>query len=63
MSDVRPRTDDLKRLSRFILDDLERVLDPDVVAVSVPEPVFDCAATLLDQRTHLVEYATGCTRG
>jgi len=59
VGDVRPRTDDLKRLSGIPLDDLEGILDPDVVPISVSKAVFGCSSPSFNERTHLFEDSLG----
>ena len=59
---VRPRADDLKWLAGIIVNDFERVLDPNVVPVSMPEAVLNRSATALHQRTHLLEYTIDIVR-
>ena len=48
-----------ERLAGLVTHDPERVLDPDVVSVSVPEPVLDGPSALLDERSHFVEQLAG----
>ena len=60
--DVGPGSDDLERAPLAVVDDAERVLDPDVVSVAMPEAILDRAAAFFDQRRHLLEHARGILR-
>ena len=51
--DVRPGAHDLQRLPLRVLDHPERILNPDIVAVAMPETIFEGSSALLHQRTHL----------
>src|SRR5262249_31776053 len=55
--DVRPRTHHLGRSADLVLDHLERILNPDVVAVAMLEAVFNRAATRLDEGAHFLEHS------
>ena len=57
LGDVGPGADQLLRIAVGVLDDLEAVLDPDVVAVAMAEAIFDAAAAAGDQRSHALEHA------
>ena len=45
---VRPRADDLERFAGIIENNFERILDPNVVPVSVSESVLDRSAAAVD---------------
>src|SRR5262249_2311447 len=57
--DIRPRAHNLKRTALVVLDDPECILDPNIMSVAVAEAVLQRPAALLNQRSHLAEYAGG----
>ena len=59
---IGPRADDLERAALAVVDHAERVLDPDIMSVAVPEAVLERPAAFLDQRRHLLEHARGILR-
>src|SRR4029077_17557717 len=62
LGNVGPRADELERMAGVIVDDLEGVLDPNVMPVAVPEPIFDSSAAAPDHRKHLAERPRGVIR-
>ena len=42
-------------MAGIVVDDLEGVLDPNVMPVTVAEAIFDASAAAPDQRKHLAE--------
>ena len=57
LADIGPGADQLQRTAGFVVDDPERVLDPDVMSVAMPEAVLDRSPSALDQRPHLLEHS------
>ncbi len=55
MGDVGPGADDLQRIAGFVVDDLERVLDPNVLTVAMAKAVLNGSASLFDERPHFFE--------
>ena len=49
VGDVRPGADKLLRIAFVVADDLESVLNPEVVAPPMPEAIFGCSFSALDQ--------------
>ena len=60
--DVGPGADQFQRLAGVVVEDAKGVLDPDIVPVPMPEPVFDGSSTLFDQKAQLAEHLRGVIR-
>ena len=56
---ICPCSDKLLRMTRGVVNYLERILDPDIVTVPVTEAVCDCSASLLYQRWQFLENPRG----
>src|SRR6476661_673630 len=59
VGNIRPRTDDFKWTTLSVVDDPERVLDPDVTPVPMPEAILYGPSAFIDQRDHFPEDALG----
>jgi hypothetical protein len=49
-------------MARIVVDNLEGILDPDVVPVTMPKAVCDGPSSPFDQGKHLIENAGGVVR-
>src|SRR4029078_134434 len=55
LGNIGPRADELEGMAGIVVDDLQGVLDPNVMPVTVAEAIFDAAAAAPDQREHFAE--------
>ena len=62
MSNVCPGSDKLEGLTLLVVNNLESILDPYVIPVSMPKSIFEGASALCYEGTHFFEETLGIIR-